>query len=416
MYLKKTRILGFMLLIIIIIYMFCGCGTQYLGGSRNEKWTKDLNYLAEALPNKHPNIFFKMDKDEFYNDIDCLKNNIDTMTDEEITVEIYKIIAKVSDPHTKVYRDYEKRFPVQFYYFGNDMYLIHTSDEYEKVINCKLKAVNGIKVDEIKRRLNPLVSQVNESKIKNTSPSFLARPDILKGLHIIEDEDSAIFTLENNDGSDIELDVKSVIPEEGTINTDDNYDESNPLYRQHSDLNYWYKYLDNDKLLYFKYNSCTDHDKKVGDLDSVIDEMNEYIDQNKVDKVVIDIRDNSGGRDNCLHSFIDKISQSKLNNPDKFFVIVGKATFSAPIIDACLIRQTTNATFLGEPTSGSPRHYGATRSFELPNSKLHISHSTLFVDMFDDYNESFIPDKNIEVTIDDYKEKRDPIIEYIKNK
>lgn len=410
------RILSFFISAFTLAFLICGCGTQYLGGDRIEKWEKDLNYLQEALPNKHANLFFKMDKNEFYNDIDNLKNNLSNMTDEEITIEIYRILAKVGDPHTKVYKEYEKRFPVIFSYFGDDIYLTHTSDDYSEAINCKLKAVNGIDVDEIKNRLNPLVSQANEAKIKYTSPSFLQRPDILKGVGIINDGESAVFTFENNKGNDFNLDIKAVDNESGIINMDDNYDENVPLYRQRSDLNYWYKYLEEDKILYFKYNHCTEYDEESGDINKVIDEMIDYIDKDKVNKIVIDIRDNGGGRDNRLHSLIDKIYESDLNDYNKFFVIVGKATFSASIVDACLIRKNTNATFLGEPTGGTPRHYGVTKGFSLPNSKLKISYSTTFVNVSDDYNESFMPDKKIEVTIDDYKNNIDPVMEFIKAK
>lgn len=413
---KKIKLLSFMISVLTIIFMFCGCGTQYIGGNRIERWEKDLNYLQEALPNKHENLFFKMDKSEFDNDIEELKSNLGNMNDEQIATGIYKIVAKVGDPHTTVYKDYENRFPVMFYYFGEDMYLIYTSDEYAEGLNCKLKAVNGIGADEIKKRLNPLVSQANEAKIKTTSPSFLMRPDILKGVGIVNDEDSAIFTFEDSEGSNFNLEVKAVLNEPGAMNMDDNYDESNPLYRQRSDLSYWYKYLDDDKILYFKYNSCTESDEEAGDIEQVLNEMIDYIDQDKVDKIVIDVRNNGGGTDNLIAPLVDRISESKLNNPDKFFVIVGRETFSAPIIDVCRIRENTNATFLGEPTGGTPRHYGQRKVFNLPNSKLHISYSSVFVDVSDDDSESFMPDKNIDVTIDDYKNKVDPVMEYIKTK
>lgn len=59
------RIIRFFISAFTLAFLICGCGTQYLGGDRIEKWEKDLNYLQEALPNKHANLFFKMDKNEF---------------------------------------------------------------------------------------------------------------------------------------------------------------------------------------------------------------------------------------------------------------------------------------------------------------------------------------------------------------
>ena len=50
-------------LLICLIFLTTGCQTQYLGGDRNEKWKKDLNYLQEALPKKHANLFFKVSEE-----------------------------------------------------------------------------------------------------------------------------------------------------------------------------------------------------------------------------------------------------------------------------------------------------------------------------------------------------------------
>ena len=61
-------------------------------------------------------LFFNISEDDFNRQIDELKNNVNKLNDEEVAAEIYKIVAGVSDAHTKVYRNYEKRYPLQFYY------------------------------------------------------------------------------------------------------------------------------------------------------------------------------------------------------------------------------------------------------------------------------------------------------------
>lgn len=47
---------------------------------------------------------------------------------------------------------------------------------------------------------------------------------------------------------------------------------------------------------------------------------------------------------------------------------------------------------------------------------MRIVYSTKFIDMSDDYSDSFVPNKTIELSIEDYKNKVDPIMEYIKTK
>lgn len=411
---KKIKILSFVLVVITTIFMFCGCGTQYIGINRTEKWEKDLNYLKEAYPNKHVNAFFKISEDEFNNKIETLKSNINNLSDEEVENGIYEIVASIGDAHSTAYRNYDYRFPLNFYFFGEDLYLINTSDEYKQALYCKLESVDGMDIREIEEKLRPLTVQANEANIKKSMLGFFCRPDILKGAGIIDDENSATFTFINNQGTAISIEVEAEDNTDGII-MDDPEDESNALYRQHYDLKYWYKYLEDSKILYFKYNECSKYSES-GDLKDVIDEVNNYIDNEEIDKIVIDMRDNPGGDEGCLSPLIDKISSSNLNDPDKFYVVVGMRTFSSAILESYYIRQNTNAVFLGEPTSGTPRHYATRKSFELPNSKMIISYSIGFADNIDDYNDSFIPDKTIKVSIGDYINKVDPVMEYIKAK
>jgi C-terminal processing protease CtpA/Prc len=181
---------------------------------------------------------------------------------------------------------------------------------------------------------------------------------------------------------------------------------------QKSTFNYWYQYLEKDKVLYLKYNACSE-DEKVGRLEDFNNEVLNFIQNNQVDKFVIDMRNNSGGGENKLDGIIEGIKNSKLNDKKKFFVIVGRPTFSAPIVDAVKWRKETNASFVGEPTSGKPNHYGAAKNFLLPNSNLKIQYSTTYAKTSDDERDSFIPDKTIELSIDDYVNKKDPVLDYI---
>lgn len=414
---NKIKILSFMISIIIIVFMFCGCGTQYLGGNRIERWEKDLNYLQEALPNKHVNAFFKIREDDFNNKIEELKSDLNNLRDEEVENRIYEIVASIGDAHTKAYKQYDYRFPLNFWYFGDDLYLINTTEEYKQALYCKVESIDGQDIREIEEKLKVLTVQSNESNIKKTLPSLLSRPDVLKGAGIINNEESVIFTFKNSNDNDFTLEIKAIPNSDikDIMIMDNPEDESNPLYRQHSDLNYWYKFLEDSKILYFKYNKCLPSEKS-GDIEQVINEVCNYIGSGNVNKVVIDMRNNSGGSDGYLSPLIDKILNSDLNVSNKFYVIVGRETFSSAIIESCNIRQNTNATFIGESTSGTPRHYGATKNFTLPNSKMRIVHSTKFIDMSDDYSDSFVPNKTIELSIEDYKNKVDPIMEYIKTK
>ncbi|NRY60803.1 peptidase S41 [Clostridium beijerinckii] len=403
-------------LLIFMVLLTTGCETQYLGGDRNEKWKKDLSYLQEALPNKHANLFFKVSEEQFNKEIDGLKNSVDNLNDDEIIDRMYKIVAAVGDGHTKVTRKFSKAYPFQFYYFKDGICAIDTIDEYKDALNCKLIKINGQDIKEIENKLSPLAAQENEETIKKVVPTYLSRPEILRGVNIIDNiDEDIIFTFQDKQGKIFDVNVKPIDSDANnslTFIINNAFDESYPLYMQKRDLNYWYQYLEKDKVLYLKYNLCEENNKS-GKLSDFNNEVLSFINNNDVNKFVIDMRDNSGGGASNLQDIIEGIKNSKLNTKDNFYVIVGRATFSASIVDAVNWRKETNATFIGQPTSGKPNHYGEIKSFTLPNSKLNVSYSTSYVEICDDESDSFIPDKKIEISIDDYVNKNDPVLEYI---
>lgn len=411
---KKIININICFILAFLIFLTTGCETQYLGGDRNSKWKKDLEYLQEALPNKHVNLFFKIDKEQFDKGIDDLKASVGNLNDDEIIDGIYKITGSVGDGHTKVIRDFTKRYPIIFYYLKDGVYVINGSDEYKQALYCKLIKINGQDMESIENKLSPLIAQENEPTIKKILPNYLSRPEILHGVKIIEDINSeATFTFENRDGKIFDLKVKSLDSNESANPIVDNeYDESYPLYMQNPNYNYWYKYLDKDKVLYLKYNVCEENNAsgKISDFNK---DVLDFINNNEVDKFVIDMRDNSGGRENKLNAIIEGIKNTDLNSKDKFFVIVGRNTFSAGLLDIIKWKNETNATFVGQPTSGKPNHYGAVNTFTLPNSGITIQYSTVYGKTSEDERDSFIPDKTIEISIDDYVNKRDPVLDYI---
>jgi C-terminal processing protease CtpA/Prc len=345
-----------------------------------------------------------------------LKKSIDNLNDDEITDEIYKIVASVGDGHTKVEREFSRSYPFQFYYFKDSIYAINTIDEYKEALNCELVKINGQDVNVIKNKISPLISRENDVTIKKVLPNYLFRPEILHGVKIIEDIDaSIIFTFKDKSGKAFDLQVEALNTtldngEKFIISRE--YDETYPLYMQKADLKYWYQYLGKDKVLYLKYNACSE-DEKVGRLEDFNNEVLSFMQNNQVDKFVIDMRNNSGGGENRLNEIIEGIKNSNLNDKKRFFVIVGRPTFSAAIIDAVKWRNETNATFIGEPTSGKPNHYGAVKNFSLPNSNLKIQYSTTYAKTSNDERDSFIPDKTMELSIDDYVNKKDPVLDYI---
>ena len=112
--------------------------------------------------------------------------------------------------------------------------------------------------------------------------------------------------------------------------------------------------------------------------------------------------------------WMEKLIQNQLG---KLYVLIGRRTFSAAVMFANQLQMQTDAIFVGEATSQGPVFYGQPYLIELPNSKLIIgisSNHTIGGIPFDN-RKSIEPDIKIEYTIEDFLNKKDPIIEKVLN-
>jgi tetratricopeptide (TPR) repeat protein len=95
----------------------------------------------------------------------------------------------------------------------------------------------------------------------------------------------------------------------------------------------------------------------------------EFVAQNEVDKLILDLRLNGGGNNYKNKPIVTGVIESrKINQPGKFMVIIGRRTFSACQNLVNELSTYTNAIFVGEPTSENVNFYGDNRPVKLPNS------------------------------------------------
>lgn len=380
-------------------------------GSSQERWIKAIEYLEKELPKRHKNLFFSLSEEKFHEDLNKLKSSVNTLSDEEITMGLAKIVASVEDGHTRLQFNMENILPLKLYWFKEGIFVTDTVEEYKEALNLKVTAINGNNINNVVEEITKVISHENEAQIKSLLPQFICNPEVLKGLNIIEDYNNIVFTLEDFSGKTFDIKINSVdIAKYNELKFAATRDTI-PLYMMNNDKNYWYKYLEKEKVLYFKYNSCSNMKEKS--VKEFGEEIFEFIDKNPVEKLVIDMRNNGGGNSSLLDNFIEKLQKKDINQKDKLFVIVGRQTFSSAILNTLHLKNYTNAVFYGEPTGGKPNHYGEVRGFVLPGKNLYVSYSTKYFKHYKEDTPSFIPDIIIEPSIESYIDQKDPVLEYI---
>ncbi len=75
-------------------------------------------------------------------------------------------------------------------------------------------------------------------------------------------------------------------------------------------------------------------------------------------RLIVDLRRNGGGNNYFGEALRKGIGHSHINRPGGLYVLIGPQTFSAAQNLANRLERETFAMFIGEPTGGSPNHYG----------------------------------------------------------
>lgn len=398
---------------LVLVFLLTGCSSipstkPYLAKDRDTRWVNDITYLENTLPRVHKNLYFHLSEEEFYRQLEELKSKIPDYSDEQIEIALSVILAGIGDTHTGSSIGSEFQYPLELHWFAEGIYITGTTKEYQELLDAKIITLNGKKIEEAANTLRPLLAGANESWFKTQIVYYLPIPGVLQYFGLSKsDEIELNVELAKGDVKKVKLkpmSYKEYVAAEGPA-------KPVPLYRSHPDENYWYEYLQEEKIIYLNYKSCRQMRDKPFEI--FRKEFWNFVQDHEVNKLVLDIRDNRGGISTILDPFIKEVKNSSLNQQGKLFVIIGKDTFSSAILNAVSLKKETYAYFVGEATGGEPNHYGEVKQFKLPNSEKPIRYSTKYFQWLDQNINTLEPDKVINETFAAYREGTDPVLEWI---
>jgi hypothetical protein len=150
-----------------------------------------------------------------------------------------------------------------------------------------------------------------------------------------------------------------------------------------------------------------------------VDSLFTAIDSLQLDRVILDLRNCGGGNSEYNKYLIAALLQHPtINQLGHLFVIIGRATFSAAINLVTDPEYRTQATFIGEPTGSSPNFIGESTVLKLPYSGLWFVVSNRYhqggANNSLDKRPWIAPDILIELSSEDYRTNRDPVMATIR--
>ena len=375
------------------------------------QWREDLRFLATELPRKHKNAFHRVSREQFERAVAELDARIPTLQHGDVVMELSRIAAMIGDGHTSLgWRGLFPRVPLRLSWFGDALRVTATTDAYRQAVGARVVAIGGVSIREAYRRDQPYISQGETPEfVLDVNAQQMSYPVHLHALGLAPDATRARYTFEDDAGKQFTLEVRAVAPDERIAWLD--AAARTPLYLQRPSEPVWHTYLPEARTVYVNFSGYPLR-RAFGALSR---ELFAYIDSHPADRIVVDMRNNGGGdlsrgREFILSGFKQRPAVSARG---RLFVIVGRGTFSAGMVNAADFRRELNAIIVGEPTGQRPNSYSENRGFSLPNSHLGVSYSTEYYKIQDADTPGLIPDVRVGADWSLYKEGRDAALERI---
>lgn len=364
-----------------------------------QQYKEDIDFFGRELASRHKNLFAKISVEDFRKKLHNVEGK--PLTKQNLVIHLLQVIKEVGDEHTMIFQsNYPLLYPLRFDLFKEGIYVVATDSSHSDLLYRQLQGIDGHSTKAIVEDLKTLVKEGNPSYYDVYLMLMLRNPTILNGIGITDSDLKADFIF----GGTRHIFFPS---------KQHKVDIDSKLLRYSKGENYWYSLIDDQKTIYFNYQKCDQQPGKPFDV--FAQQLFQEIAATKPKRMIIDLRNNSGGNSGILQSFLDKLKDSHLKKKGSLYVLIGKNTFSSALTNAVDLKRNFNAILVGEPTSGNVNHYGEIRGFQLPHSELEIGYSTRYWEVWKGYEGALKPDHAITYSIYNFKKGKDEAIDYILN-
>ncbi|WP_235299373.1 hypothetical protein [Portibacter marinus] len=392
----------------------------------DQQWEQDLRFIQKTIHTDYPFLFQKTTAEEFDHAVEVLSKEIPDLQAHEIVVGFARLISSFKYGHTALgFRHNNSIFrqlPVNFYLFKDGLYIQGAHKDYEEVVGAKVLQIGTMKTADALKAIYPVPPNENDQYFKAYGLRYLSMPAVLHAQKVIPQlSDSVEIVVEKNgqqfisviealpSGENLDTQYGFVTQSEDYVDARDQ--TKTPHYLKNLDKIYYYEYLPDEKTVYVRQSQIQDDPEE--NIPAFYEKVFDFIENNDVDRLVLDVRLNGGGNNYKNKAVVTGVIETeKINQVGKFIVIIGRRTFSACQNLINELDNYTNVIFVGEPSSENVNFYGDNNRLELPNSKIPLFLSFAWWQDKPQWEGAqwTAPHVAVEMTFEEYKNNLDPAL------
>lgn len=410
---------------------------------------EDLAFLKERWAPLDKS-FSEEQRQAFNRRIEEIAAAADKLTPEDFALDVMGAVALAGNGHTNanVAAYLGADLPVRAWWFADGLFVVKTHPAYAHLLGARIDRIGALPAEQALQQVEPYLAGVRQRR-RFLAPGYLVNPRILKKIGAADSASAIPFTVRLADGSTQTPRLEPVAADPGDERRSglnrgysvlipdprdlperwphilDGKGDPSPLYSKRGDVKAFMMTPSNNTL-YIRNDTVASIDDTplVQKLSAIV---RDEILAHKPKHVIVDLRLNNGG--DFFNTILFAQALPRLLPEDgHIFVLVSRATFSAGIVTAAMIKGAggDKVVFIGEPMGDAGQFWAEGRKMTLPHSKIAVRYS----DQFEDYEKgctdtrncywatvafgprgiSLAPDTAIDVTFADYAAGRDPVL------
>ncbi len=270
--------------------------------------------------------------------------------------------------------EFKQRYPLKLKRFDDGLYVVAAKGEAARLLGGRVTAIGGRKIDALLRDFVSMQASGNRAWPANWSPVGMTVPGFLIGLDAAPSLDAAVrFEVAFADARRASARVRPSADAHQGLSAI--VRPSSPLAAAGDGTENYAAEVAEGRALAIVIGAMDDLPAKSMRDFSI--EAIRAVATTKAERLIIDIRDNGGGNNLLAEPLRRMIVKSRFNRRGGLYVLTSPQTFSAAQNFATRLERETEAIFVGEPTGGSPNHFGDAKFATGPQSGIPYFISTL---------------------------------------
>ena len=346
-----------------------------------EDFSAEAEQLASEIVGIHPRGREIAESADFIAARDELLAMADAADLPHYAIALGRMFHAVDDGHTAAIPIYGEqpeftgRYPFRLRRFEDGMYVIAAKGAAAPLLGARLTHIADKPVDQILRDFVAAQASGNRAWPANWTALGLSTPGFLIGLDVAPSDLAAPLRFDGVGANDGRVTAQLTASSDGSEGLTEIGRKEGPLDGLGDGAINFAVEISDGRALLFAIGAMEDEEKKT--FEAFTREALAALETTKSGRIIIDLRDNGGGNNMVAEPLRRILIKSRFNRSGGIYVLTSPQTFSAAMNFATRLERETDALFVGEPTGGSPNHFGDPKFAQGNVSKIPYIISTL---------------------------------------